>query len=177
MGIAEVILVVGHHAESISRVVTEFQKSLPEGALTIRLVLNANPERGVFSSLQTGLREIFASHGFSGGTFVLPIDVPVGGPEVWNELKLAEAKGFLAAKPVLQGGGGHPVWLSSVLMERLIQRDPLAPESRLDRVLRSLSKYELSEVEVKDQRVTMNLNTPEDFAKLPHVAVRLEFSP
>lgn len=125
----------------------------PEKALVARLpgavaVLNPDPSRGPFSSLQCGLEAL------SGPVFVGPLDCPVA--PVLDLLRL-EA-GAEAAVPLFEGRGGHPVLLGPALVARLRDLDPAAPEARLDRQLRRAMVHH---VRVQDCRVRLNLNTPE----------------
>jgi CTP:molybdopterin cytidylyltransferase MocA len=132
------------------------------GRLTAQVVLNPTPELGPFSSLVVGLRCLFAKRNRS-PVYVLPIDVPCPGSEVWLSLTTLLSNGLMASMPTYEGRGGHPVLLSAPLIEKLSQIAPDIPEARLDVQLRSLPKNAVARVNTDDRRVRMNLNTPEDW--------------
>ncbi len=163
-----VILVLGDDRE---RYLTE----IPSLAQRVVIVVNPAPERGPFSSLQVGLALVTPG----APAFVLPIDVPAASAPVWTRLEQALAGGWAAAVPTHgeDDRGGHPVLLSSRLLATLLSRPPAT--TRLDHELAGLSGGEgrdpgrsvsapqgLVRVLVDDPRVRLNLNAPEDWAKL-----------
>ena len=92
------------------------------------------------------------------GVFILPIDVPVAGPEVWRALKAALVPGVSACVPEWQGRGGHPV----LLEKNFFREFGNAPDtSRLDVQLQGLARERVKRVAVQDANVVMNFNTPE----------------
>ncbi|HVP39565.1 MAG TPA: nucleotidyltransferase family protein [Candidatus Saccharimonadales bacterium] len=120
---------------------------------------NPRPERGPFSSLQIGLRE--AAGGGAGTAFVLPVDVPVPGGELFETL-LQAVGAALAAVPECDGRGGHPVLLSAAAASALAALDPADPDARLDRWLRARGP-QVRRVATADRRVLQDLNRVEDF--------------
>jgi molybdenum cofactor cytidylyltransferase len=94
------------------------------------------------------------------GVFVLPVDVPAAGAGVWAALSRSD----VPAAPVWRGERGHPVylpwgWVASELLA-LVDAGGVA-SARLDRLLEGW----VSEVEVDDPGVLVNLNTPADVAR------------
>lgn len=152
-GLRNIVVVLGHHAERYLPILE---------ARSVRHVLNPAPDRGPFSSLQSGLS------GLSPGStaWVLPLDVPCPSQEVWMALqqKFVEAS-FDVVLPTYGGRGGHPVLLSGAFVSQLASLAVDHPESRLDRQIHALAVDRVARVEVKDPRVLDNLNTPEDFAR------------
>lgn len=139
------------------------------------VVVNPDPDRGPFSSLQEGLAAVTPG----APVFVLPVDVPVPSPAVWAALA-AVLEGTLggggtagtaggaidasaAAVPRFEGKGGHPVLLGPAFVGRL---RALPPSSRLDEALRALPAGSLLHVAVDDPAVRLNLNAPEDWGKV-----------
>ncbi|MCM2324444.1 MAG: hypothetical protein NDJ90_14395, partial [Oligoflexia bacterium] len=78
----------------------------------------------------------------------------------------AQAPGANAILPRHNGQHGHPVWLSWSFLEKLAELAPTAPDARLDAQIKALPDAARLSVEVSDSRILLNLNTPEDFAKL-----------
>lgn len=152
-GLKSVLLVLGHHAEAY-RPVLESRHA--------RFVVNPAPDRGPFSSLQTGLAAL--PHGSA--AWVLPLDVPCPSEEVWQLLQRKGAEAPVdAVIPTYQGRGGHPVLLSAGMVEKLLKLPADHPDSRLDHQLHQLPLDRICRAEVKDPRVLDNLNTTEDFVR------------
>lgn len=126
------------------------EATLLSGQEGVRAVLNSEPDRGPFSSLQAGLA------GLEGPTFLGPLDCPIA--PVLATLHQALLPGLEAVVPTFGGKGGHPVCLSAGLIVRLLSLEPGGQGSRLDVQLRSARVQRL---EVTDPRVALNLNTPE----------------
>jgi molybdenum cofactor cytidylyltransferase len=143
----QAIVVLGYDAERYESVVTR-----------ARVVVNPQPERGPFSSLACALAVVPPD---APGVFVLPVDVPCPTPDTWRALERALAPGVDACVPTLDARGGHPVLLSPAFVGRL---RALAPAARLDAEIRASPR--VVRVPVADPRVQMNLNAPEDWARL-----------
>lgn len=85
---------------------------------------------------------------------MLPIDVPCASPAVVAQLAASSAE---ATVPRHGGHGGHPVVLSRLLAESLLELDPAT--TRLDHVLRGLPPGARRDIEVEDPDVIADLNT------------------
>jgi CTP:molybdopterin cytidylyltransferase MocA len=148
--------------------------AMPSLAQRVVIAVNPAPERGPFSSLQVGLACVTPET----PAFVLPIDVPVASATVWLQLERALTLSWAAAVPTNGDDerGGHPVLLSSRFLATLLGRPATG---RLDHELASLQGGEgrdpgrsqaeghgVVRVRVGDPRVRLNLNAPEDWAKL-----------
>lgn len=124
-----------------------------------RLVLG-DPAAPMFASVMRGLESIsaesLASVGEDGGVFILPIDVPAPGVDVWQAL----ADAGRVAIPTFAGKRGHPVFLPCGWVRSLLARLSVGDErhARLDQLLAG----DAVEVPVNDPDVAVNLNTPED---------------
>jgi molybdenum cofactor cytidylyltransferase len=133
----------------------------------VSFAINARPERGPFSSLACALALV--DHDAS--LFVLPVDVPCPGADVWRALERTlapaapngppHAAPVDVCVPVLGDRGGHPVLLSRAFVAHL---RTLELRARLDNEIRKARRVE--RVPVTDPRVRMNLNAPEDWAKV-----------
>jgi CTP:molybdopterin cytidylyltransferase MocA len=159
-----VIVVLGDDRE-------RYLAAMPSLAQRVVIAVNPAPERGPFSSLQVGLACVTPET----PAFVLPVDVPAASPQVWSRLEQALTH-QAAALPTCGDDerGGHPVLLSSRFLATLLGRPATV---RLDHELASLQGGEgwdpgrsetqgVVRVRVGDPRVRLNLNAPEDWAKL-----------
>jgi molybdenum cofactor cytidylyltransferase len=146
------VVVLGHDAP-------RYLEAIPDLARRFEVVVNPDPDRGPFSSLQVGLAAVRAS----APAFVLPVDVPAASAAVWDALEEALGPEVDAAVPAFEGRGGHPVLLAPPFIARLRGRDPASPGARLDVELRSAMACQ---VPTDDPRVRMNLNAPEDWGIL-----------
>jgi molybdenum cofactor cytidylyltransferase len=127
------------------------------------LVRNPAPERGQFSSLQVGLREVL-NQGRDAAVVTL-VDRPPAGPEVLENLRQAfEASGseVWALVPEYNGKHGHPFLASREMIEAFLR----APATATARDVEHQNQRHIQYVPVDDSRVVMNVNTPEEYAAL-----------
>lgn len=156
-GVGRIVVVLGRDRQRYVHAVPSLEQ---HGRAVV--VVNQDPDRGPFSSVQCGLHARAAEG--SRAAFVLPVDVPAASPEVWHALTAAlhADPHFDAAVPVHGGRGGHPVVLASSFAARLLA---LPPGDRLDHVLHRPG-VTVARVPVADPRVRLNLNHPEDWGTL-----------
>ena len=152
-----VVLVLGHDR-------ARYLEAIPGLAARVDVVVNPDPDRGPFSSLQAGLQRL-GEGSDPRAAFVLPVDVPAPSVAVWEALEAALVPGdeLDAVVPLFEGRGGHPVLLAPPFQAHLLRRDPASAEARLDVALRAAH---IRNVPVVDPRVRLNLNAPEDWGKL-----------
>jgi molybdenum cofactor cytidylyltransferase len=150
-----VIVVAGKNAEALSSVVYS------AGAF---LVSNPQPERGQFSSLQVGLREVL-NRGRDAAIVVL-VDRPAAERETVRQLREVflqkTAEGVWAVVPEYAGRHGHPIVLGREMMEAFLK----APATSSAREVKNSLPGRVAYVAVDDPLVAVNINTPEDFARL-----------
>ena len=132
------------------RVRTELGESDP-----LPRVVEADENAPMFASVWSGLRGLLERP--PTGVFVLPVDVPVASPGVWDALGARD----VPAVPVCGGRGGHPVWLPWAWIEIRVDLGRYDPDARLD----ELTRDGRTEVAVEDEAVVTNLNTPEDVGR------------
>ncbi len=141
---APVIVVLGHSADVI-------RGGIAAEATWVR---NPQPERGQFSSLQTGLRALPPSV----DCLFQPIDYPaVSAATV--EL-LAVTAGELVI-PRYQGERGHPVRLSPVVIAELLALPPTGQARDVIRRHYPAATF----LDVPDAGTVTDIDTPEDFAR------------
>jgi molybdenum cofactor cytidylyltransferase len=163
----EAIVVLGFHREAYEERIPWLKDALTrplwEEGLKIAVVVNPAPEQGPFSSLLCALAAMGPRK--RPAYFVLPLDVPCPGREVWEKLAQAFNPPLSAIIPRFQNRGGHPVLLSAVFLDRLNEIPATDPNARLDFQIRALPLEDIAYVDVQDPRIGLNLNTPEAFAR------------
>lgn len=138
----------------------------------VLIARNPAPERGPFSSLQTGIqhtrRALWARSTPDGwlandGAFVLPVDIPCPPAAVFAALQHAlREEAAEAAVPVFSGRGGHPVLCAPALLQRLAALDCTSQDARLDV---QLKRSRVAHATVTFGGVLANWNTREDWEK------------
>jgi len=162
-----VFVVLGFHSEEYKDNILELaHNDLPSTSfpnLRISVTVNPRPQLGPFSSLHCALATL-EKEGHP-GAFVLPIDVPGPGRDVFQKMAQSFLNTFEALVPQFQNKGGHPVLLSRSFTGRLAQISPNAGEARLDFQIRVLPRDKVAYLPVSDERVCLNMNGPEDFLR------------
>lgn len=155
-----VIVVVGQNEANLAPVI------YANGA---SLVSNPNPERGQFSSLQVGLREVL-NHGRDSAMVTL-VDRPPATAATLTTLcsAFAEAPSELwAVIPEYNGKHGHPFLVAREMIEAFLK----APPTATAREIEHQNLRHISYVAVDDARVMMNVDTPAEYAALSQQAVK-----
>ena len=127
------------------------------------LVVNPDPSHGQFSSLQIGLREVL-SRGRDTAVITL-VDRPPASAATVAKLRQAfeeTPQNVWALVPEFAGKHGHPFIAGRDLIERFL-REPVTSNAR-DVEHRYQDHIQYSSVD--DPNVTLNINTPEDYAAL-----------
>lgn len=154
---AEVFAVLGHDAAEIQ---ARVEAQAP--AFAPRWVLNPDPARGQFSSLQAGVRAVLALAP-APAALVAPVDHPAFAIETARALLRAwQERGAPLVKPRCEGRNGHPV---------LYGREALAAiaAAGADDTARALQAQWAERAElvaVDDPGVLANIDTAEDYARL-----------
>ena len=129
------------------------------------LVRNPSPEQGQFSSLQVGLQAVLG-YGRDAAIVTL-VDRPPVSSAVLSALTAAlldAPLGVWAVVPEYQGKHGHPVVLGREMIEAFLK----APATANARDIEHQHKEHIAYVAVDDPAVTMNVDTPEQYATLRH---------
>ena len=131
------------------------------------VVVNSEPERGQFSSLQVGLRDVL-NRGRD-AAFLVPVDRPPVLPATVRDLReafLASDTDIWAVVPeVLRDGAavhGHPILVGREMMEQFLR----APTDSIARDIEHRRQPHIRYIRVQDARVAANIDTPEDYGKL-----------
>lgn len=134
------------------------------GAFGAYMVRNPNPERGQFSSLKVGLREVL-SRGCD-SAMITPVDCP---PLRTNSLERlcasfqrSIAQGIWAVVPENNGKHGHPLLVSRELIAQFLD----APATGNAREILHAHAQRVTYISVPDSLEKAGLNTPEDYEAL-----------
>ena len=149
-----VIVVAGENADRIAPIVY---------ANAAFLVRNPNPERGQFSSLQTGLDEVL-NRGRD-ATIVTLADRPAPGEQTIQQLKdefLKADDQIWAVVPEFAGKHGHPFVIGREMIEVFLR----APAASNARDVEHANQNHILYVSVNDPYIAVNVDTPEDLEKL-----------
>jgi molybdenum cofactor cytidylyltransferase len=149
-----VIVVAGKNEAALSGV------AFGQGAFLVR---NPAPERGQFSSLQTGIREVLNR----GRDAVLVTLVDRPPPRAATLMKLLDAfekrnREAWALVPQFQGKHGHPFLIGREMIELFLK----APATANAREIEHANQSRIAYLAVDDARVTTNIDTPEEYASL-----------
>ena len=154
-----VVVVVGKNADSLSPVIEA------RGASMVR---NLSPERGQFSSLQIGLREVLAQGGDA--AMMTPVDCPPLSPATLKLLRAEFDKALAddrwAVAPESHGRRGHPLFANRALMDAFLS----APLTSNAREVKHAHAQRFAYVPVPDPQLSVDMNTPEEYAAVAALA-------
>lgn len=145
----QVVVVLGHHAAAIRA-----RTSLPPNACFVE---NPDPDRGMLSSLQAGLRALDPVE----AVLFTPVDLPAISPEVVGAL-VREFEGHLVAIPRHRGRNGHPVLCAAALILEFLD---LPETARPSDVIHNHSERTIY-IDVDDPGVVADIDRPEDYQRL-----------
>jgi molybdenum cofactor cytidylyltransferase len=151
----DMVIVVGGNNEPTIRPV-----AYAGGAFYAR---NPEPERGQFSSLQTGLHEVM-NRGRDAAMITL-VDRPPAKAPTFSKLLQAfdrRDRNTWAVVPEFEGKHGHPILIAREMMEVFLR----SPATANARDIEHANQEHVSYVSVDDSRVTLNINTLDDYTQL-----------
>jgi CTP:molybdopterin cytidylyltransferase MocA len=136
-----------------SKDIQNFKKNFTIYLSRLTVVENPNPERGRFSSIKLGLELLK----FQGNVFIINVDNPLFQKETLTFLaeKSNEAEVII---PVFQGQKGHPVLISQPVVQKVLAQTTQDLNFR-----EFLNGFQQCFVEVGDENILVNINTPEDY--------------
>ncbi len=146
---SRIIVVGGHRIERI----IEITKKYP----TVQVVLNKHYEKGMFSSVQEGVRHLKGDW-----FFMMPGDYPFINKHVFQKLKKTmetSDSGYDIFIPTSKGRKGHPVLIRKNLKDEIL-KEPA--DSTLKTVI---NRNSCLLVEVGHEGILMDVNTMEDYER------------
>jgi len=150
-----VIVVAGKNAVNLAPVIAA------KGAL---LVENPDPDRGQFSSLQVGLREVL-NQGLAAAMITLVDCPPLSGgsmEQLCEAYDKALASGKWGVAPEKNGRHGHPMLVSRNMIDAFLA----APVTSNARQVKWANPQAIEYVPVPDSLLSIDVNTPEEYAAL-----------
>ena len=148
------IVVAGANAARVAPIVS---------TLGAQLAINPAPERGQFSSLQTGLEAALAFD--CTAAMITPVDCPPLSAESLARLQShfaqALARGAWAVAPENNGRRGHPLLAGRPLIDAYLA----APVTSNAREVKQAHIDKFEYLPVPDPLLTADLNTPEEYAR------------
>ncbi len=147
-GVFPIVLVTGFRGEELEKHITK------TGVICVRNENYANTQ--MFDSAKIGFSYIMDK---CDRTFFCPVDIPLF--TVNTILRLMESDAPVA-KPVCQGVDGHPILLSSHVLPDLIAT---VSEGGLEKAIQDCCSH-IEEIEVPDQGILQDADTPEDYHDL-----------
>jgi molybdenum cofactor cytidylyltransferase len=150
----QVVVVVGNNETALAPAVYAVGGSL---------IRNPAPELGQFSSLRVGLREVL-NQGRDAAMITL-VDRPPAKADTLQTLRLgfeSASSDIWAVVPEFNGRHGHPFLAGREMIEAFLK----APATATAREVEHQYLNHISYVRVDDPHVSMNVNTPEDYAAL-----------
>lgn len=127
------------------------------------LVVNPDPGRGQFSSLQVGLREVL-NRGRDAAIITL-VDRPPAAPstvQALREVFESASQDIWAVVPEFAGKHGHPYAIGRDMIEEFLQASATASARDIEHRHQAHVQY----LAVDDAFVSININTPQDYAAL-----------
>ena len=146
------IVVLGHDAELVRRGI--------ETRDVVRFAVNREPERGMLSSLQCGLRALPTA---TEAVIFTPVDYPNCKASTVSAIADAFRNGACdVVIPVHFGLKGHPVCISRQVIDELLEMPPTGDARDVVRGHRDRTMF----VDVDDCGITTDVDTPEDYRNL-----------
>ncbi len=153
-----VIVVAGKNAVALAPVIY---------AHAAFMTINPAPERGQFSSIQTGLQEVLTRG--RDGAFLVPVDRPPVLPQTMRDLRHAFEESdpsTWAVVPEVQCEGhlvhGHPILIGREMIEAFHR----APSDATARDIEHQHQQHILYVTIDDPRIGANIDIPEDYDRL-----------
>ncbi|MBP7238556.1 MAG: nucleotidyltransferase family protein [Petrotogaceae bacterium] len=138
---SRIIVVCGYNSGKVQELVQDFKK--------VELVRNENYEKGMFSSLKTGLM-----HVSSDKLLITPGDYPLFRQSTVHELALTRGSIVI---PVYKSKKGHPIIISKTLYPEIL----MSPDSYNLRDI--LKNHTLVPVQTDDVGVVSDVDTMDDY--------------
>ncbi|MGH4124555.1 MAG: nucleotidyltransferase family protein [Clostridium sp.] len=150
-GVCDITVVIGFQANDLRNLLD---------SMGVKWVYNQNYKEGMYSSIVAGVRSLPDN---TKGFFLLPADMPLIEKETIEELlKVYNSKEYDIIYPEYKGKRGHPPLISSRLFPAIKNWDGCGGL----RVLLSQYQKVATQVEVMDENILNDMDTPEDYINL-----------
>ncbi len=150
-GIQNLLVVTGHEGERLTPLLQ---------TLEVPQVANPHYREGMFTSIRAGLRALPEE---AAAFFLLPVDIPLIRPQTVKTLLRTWRTGRHGIiQPVFYGTYGHPPLISTRYRQTILTS---GGEGGLKKLLLSFAADTL-ELEVPDEYILLDMDTPEDYRTL-----------
>ncbi len=155
-GVEEIVVVSGHYRDAVE---AEARR------LNCSTTFNERYEKGMFSSVQCGLKALGDAEAF----LLLPVDVPLVSPATIGALLRAHEEGAPLAYPTFSGRRGHPPLVGRSFFGAIAEDDGSRGGLR---TLLAEKETEARDVAVADEAILLDMDSPEDYDRLRERALR-----
>ncbi len=120
----------------------------------VQIVVNPNYEKGMFSSLQAGLKKLISSD------WILFhfVDQPFHKEKFYKELVAKIDNDYDWIQPIYDGIEGHPVLFRNTIFEKIIS----SPQSHMLRLVRDDGMTKIKKWKCNYHQILKDFDTPED---------------
>ena len=149
-GLAQIVVVLGHKSSAVSQLVDE---------RSAECVVNESYRKGRTGSIKAGLAAVNKT---ADAILFLGVDQPRTPDLISQVVESHFQRNALITSPRHRGRGGHPLVFSTLL------REELADTSEENQGIREVFRRhhgEVSEVEIDDPMIRLDLNTPDDYER------------
>jgi CTP:molybdopterin cytidylyltransferase MocA len=147
MKCSQIALVIN---DKVGNLLSDSAKSLPEN---LKIIVNHYPDYGRFYSIQLGLRAL----DFIQRVFIVNVDSPFFDTQICSRM-IGGLEHCNYLYPVYKNKGGHPV-----IIDEVVAKDIIAQNDNSLNFREFLKNYRKKTINVSDQRIFININTPEDY--------------
>lgn len=150
-GVCDITVVIGFRANDLKNLLD---------SIGVKWVYNQNYQEGMYSSVVAGVSSLKADRS---GFFLLPADMPLVKKETIEELlRVYNSTEYDIIYPIYKGKRGHPPLISASLFPAIKNWDGCGGLRAL------LSNYQqvATQVEVIDENILNDMDTPEDYINL-----------
>jgi molybdenum cofactor cytidylyltransferase len=149
--VTEVIIVTGHRESDVKRAVRD---------RPVTFAHNSEYKSGMASSVKSGIRAVSEN---SKACVLALVDQPRIAPGVINRIiETYQKTQTLIVIPTYHGENGHPILLDMKLKDEILKMDP---SEGLRQVVHA-HQNEIARVEVSDQAVLEDCDSPEDYQRI-----------
>lgn len=153
-----VVVVTGSNHTNIAGALAAYT---PASGLSVEIACNDNPGKGMFSSIQAGIRKTSGKR----PCFIQMVDQPFVPPEVYRMMLGSLTPARWVVQPVIyrygEIVGGHPILISATLADKLVKfPDDITFREAMDSFRERTYQMTTDFVEV-----LRNINTPEEWEK------------
>jgi len=165
-GTGRVVMVTGHRGDEVERAVEGTVGTNTRDGLPV-FVRNERYEDGMFSSVQTGIRK--AAELGASGALLFPVDVPLVLPDTIRAVaEAAREHGERFVQPCYGTKNGHPLYIPAGRFGEILASDGTGGL----KAVRDAHADGLVKIATGDEGCVLDMDTPEDLARLRAAATR-----